>query len=232
ETGRGGGGEAGGEEPGGAGGGGGGGGGRRDEGRGRRAAAAGGGGGFSLGEAFGLLKQALSRLGGGDKAVSADELRETMIELKGGEAEPLEVERFPKLLRQAHDAEIIDLSKERDGAYEVKLREESPTSPSMAAATPEPIAVTDADEALDPPMPESSAPPPPRGRAAAGPPLGGIPSRSARFRRGSRGPRVGPPPEVPKIGVVEVDPNFKPRIELLPPTRSAEPVGTETTPTT
>src|SRR2546422_8911644 len=92
--------ESGEEQPRGAAGGGGAGGGRRDEGRGRRAAAGGGGGGFSLGEAFGLLKQALSRLGGGDKAVSADELRETMIELKGGEAEPLEVERFPKLLRQ------------------------------------------------------------------------------------------------------------------------------------
>ena len=210
--------------------GGGGGGGRRDEGRGRRAAAGGGGGGFSLGEAFGLLKQALSRLGGGDKAVSADELRETMIELKGGEAEPLEVERFPKLLRQAHDAEIIDLSKERDGAYEVKLREESP--PSMAAAAPEPAAVSDADEALDPPMPESSAPPPLVGRAPSTPPPGGIPSRSARFRRGSRGPRVGPPPGVQKIGVVEVDPNFKPRIELLPPTRPAEPVGTESAPAT
>ena len=210
--------------------GGGGGGGRRDEGRGRRAAAGGGGGGFSLGEAFGLLKQALSRLGGGDKAVSADELRETMIELKGGEAEPLEVERFPKLLRQAHDAEIIDLSKERDGAYEVKLREESP--PSMAAAAPELAAVTDADDALDPPMPESSAPPPLVGRAPSTPPPGGIPSRSARFRRGSRGPRVGPPPGVQKIGVVEVDPNFKPRIELLPPTRPAEPVGTESAPAT
>src|SRR5207248_2997567 len=74
-------------------------------------------------------------------------------------------------------------------------------------------AATDADEALDPPMPESSAPPSMRPGAS---PAGGIPSRSARFRRGSRGPRVSPP-DIPKIGVVEVDPNFKPRIELLPP---------------
>src|SRR6059036_697330 len=102
----------------------------------------------------------------------------------------------------------------------------------MAAAAPEPAAVTDADEALDPPMPESSAPPPLVGRAPSTPPPGGIPSRSARFRRGSRGPRVGPPPGVQKIGVVEVDPNFKPRIELLPPTRPAEPVGTESAPAT
>src|SRR5437899_9989394 len=61
-------------------------------------------------------------------------------------------------------------------------------------------------------MPESSAPPSMR---PANVPVAGIPARSARFRRGSRGPRVTPP-EIPKIGVVEVDPNFKPRIELVP----------------
>ncbi len=79
---------------------------------------------------------------------------------------------------------------------------------------PEP-AVTDED---DIPMPASSAPPPPYSAPPASP--GGIPARSARFRRGSRGGRVAPPKtDVPKIGVVEVDPNFRPRIDLVPPTR-------------
>jgi len=80
---------------------------------------------------------------------------------------------------------------------------------------PEPL-VTDED---DIPMPASSAPPPPYSAPSSSP--GGIPARSARFRRGSRGggPRVAPP-DVPKIGVVEVDPNFRPRIDLVPPTRS------------
>jgi uncharacterized protein (TIGR00288 family) len=79
---------------------------------------------------------------------------------------------------------------------------------------PEP-AVTDED---DIPMPASSAPPPPYSGAPSSP--GGIPARSARFRRGSRGGRVAPPKtDVPKIGVVEVDPNFRPRIDLVPPTR-------------
>jgi uncharacterized protein (TIGR00288 family) len=77
---------------------------------------------------------------------------------------------------------------------------------------PEP-AVTDED---DVPMPASSAPPPP---------YSAPPARSARFRRGSRGggPR-GAPPAVPKIGVVEVDPNFRPRIDLVPPTATGSPV--------
>src|SRR3989475_2314619 len=78
-------------------------------------------------------------------------------------------------------------------------------------------------------MPASSAPPALR-PASATPSRGGVPSRSARFRRGSRGPRVAPP-EIPKIGVVEVDPNFKPRIELIPARPLAnEPAGTEAPP--
>src|SRR5690242_8835892 len=207
---------------------------RPEDGRARRGAGGsgggggGGGGGFSLGDAYGLLKQALSRLGGGEKPVSADQLRDTMIELKGTEAEPLDAERFPKLLRQAHDAEIIDLSKEDDGAYAVKLREEiAPPSlpPSPGAPAPAPVAAGDYDEANDPPMPASSAPPSMRPATQA--PAGGVPSRSARFRRGSRGPRVAPP-EIPKIGVVEVDPNFKPRIELIPTRQSTPaPIGSE-----
>src|SRR2546427_431205 len=101
----------------------------------------------------------------------------------------------------------------RGGRAERGAPEEPAPADDPAARPPDPAAVTDADEALDPPMPESSAPPSMR---PANAPVAGIPSRSARFRRGSRGPRVAPP-DIPKIGVVEMDPNFKPRIELVPP---------------
>jgi uncharacterized protein (TIGR00288 family) len=88
-----------------------------------------------------------------------------------------------------------------------KSAEEMPEEPPTPPPAPEPQ-VTDED---DIPMPASSAPPPP---------YSAPPARSARFRRGSRGgtPRVAPP-DMPKIGVVEVDPNFRPRIDLVPPTR-------------
>src|SRR5216110_923361 len=164
---------------------------------------------FSLDGAFGLIKQAIGRLGGESRPVSAQELGEAMAEIKGDE-EPVEPAQVQKLLRQAHDRELIDLAKEDDGAYTVKVR-----------GSPEPAAVTDADEANDPPMPESSAPPSMR-PASVPAPQAGIPSRGARFRRGSRGPRVAPP-EIPRIGVVEMDPNFKPRIELLPPKAAPAP---------
>jgi uncharacterized protein (TIGR00288 family) len=175
--------------------------------------------GFSLAETFGALKQALRRFGGQD-AVNADELRAAMGEIPGTDAAALDPGRFPRLLRQAHDAEIIDLSKEEDGAYAVRLREE--TSPAPAPAEMAGIV----EDESDPPMPASSAPPPPYSQAGAGPTGArpGAPSRSARFRRGSRGGRPAAP-GVPKIGAVEVDPNYRPR--SAPPTSSSPgaPVG-------
>src|SRR5207302_8793845 len=152
---------------------------RREEGRraGAGGGGGGGGGGFALGEGFGLIKQAVRRLGG-EQPVSAEELRDTMIELKGEAAVPLEPERFPRLRGQAHDAEIIDLSKEEDGAYAVKLRPGEASAPDSAE-----------DAAAEPSQSPSAAsvPPPP---PAAPPGVVSVPSRSARLRRGSPGPRV------------------------------------------
>src|SRR5207245_10798387 len=67
---------------------------------------------------------------------------------------------------------------------------------------------------------------PPYSTASATP--GGVPMRSARFRRGSRGGArrpgaAGGVPEIPKIGVVEVDPNFRPRGDVVPPPKP--PIG-------
>jgi uncharacterized protein (TIGR00288 family) len=175
--------------------------------------------GFSFGEAFGLLKQAIGRMGGEDRPVSAEELRDAMAEIKT-DAPPLETAQVQKLLRQAHDKEMIDLAKEDEG-YTVKLRADQPPAPPAAAAAEGHVSEED-----DIPMPASSAPPPPY--SAHPPSPGGVPARSGRFRRGSRGPRVAPPaPDIPKIGVVEVDPNFRPRIDLVPPTK---PPGVPLTP--
>jgi uncharacterized protein (TIGR00288 family) len=178
----------------------------RGEGRGRR-----GGGGRGRGGAFegavGLIKQALGRLGGEEKPVNAETLRATVNELKPDD-QPLEPSQMQQLLRKAHDREIVDLSKEEDGAYSVKLR------PEAAAPPPPPAPAVEEETEDEPPQPASSAPPPPYSQGSTG-----LPARSARFRRGSKGggPRVSvPPPGVPKIGVVEVDPNFRPRIEIVP----------------
>src|SRR5206468_5131035 len=103
----------------------------------------------------------------------------------------------------------------RIGVNEEPTTQEEPEAPRPVLSAPTP----DIEEEDDIPMPTSSAPPPPYSTPSTTP--GGIPMRSARFRRGSRGgarrPGAGGVPEIPKIGVVEVDPNFRPRGDVLPP---------------
>ena len=154
-------------------------------------------GGFSLG--FGLIKQALQSLGGSEHPVSSDQLRDAVAEIKGDE--PVAPAQVNKILRQAHDRELVDLAKEEDGGYSVRLRDGA-EQPAISAGEP----VTPA------PAPEPS---PPHTAAVS----------RGRFRRGSRGgPRAGSP-EIPKVGVVEVDPNYRPRVGP-PTTPKVEVLGT------
>jgi len=111
------------------------------------------------------------------------------------------------------DEEPAPQEEQKEGTEEAEV-----PRPVFSAPAPTP----DIEEDDDIPMPTSSAPPPPY--STPGSTSGGIPMRSARFRRGSRGGarRPGPGgaggvPEIPKIGVVEVDPNFRPRGDVLPP---------------
>jgi uncharacterized protein (TIGR00288 family) len=178
------------------------------------APASGGRRGSLMGDAFGLLKQALGRMGG-EQPVSAETVREAMNELAPEGTKQVEPRSMPKLLRQAHDAELIDLSKDDAGDYAVRVRQEDVP---VERAPAKPVE----EEEYEPPQPASSAPPPPYSQPGATP--GGVPMRRAGFRRGSRGPRPVDP-GVPKVGVVEVDPNFRSRVELLPPRPPAPTPG-------
>ncbi|HWC74685.1 MAG TPA: NYN domain-containing protein [Gemmatimonadales bacterium] len=98
---------------------------------------------------------------------------------------------------------------------------------SAEAEVPRPVfeapAAPEQEEEDDIPMPASSAPPPPYSQQTQAPGFSAR-SRGGRFRRGSRGGRPGQPvPEIPKIGVVEVDPNFRPRVETGPSTTAPKP---------
>jgi uncharacterized protein (TIGR00288 family) len=168
--------------------------------------------GSLMGDAFGLLKQALGRMGG-EAPVTAETVREAMNELAPEGTRRVESRSMPKLLRQAQDAELIDLSKDAAGDYAVRVRHEDLPAERKPAPPVE-------EEEQEPPMPASSAPPPPYSQPGAG----GLPMRSARFRRGSRGPRPAAP-GIPKVGVVEPDPGFRSRMELLPPRQSQPPAG-------
>jgi uncharacterized protein (TIGR00288 family) len=180
-------------------------------------------------DAFGLLKQALGRLGG-EQEVSAEAVRDAMNELAPQGTRRVDSRSMPKLLRQAHDADLIDLSRDESGSYSVRVKAEEQPEPA-----PPPVARPPEEESEEPepPMPASSAPPPPYSQPTTS--FGGMPARSARFRRGSRGPRPATPrpatPGAPRVGVVEVEPNFRPRVEPVSshpgpsPQGGGEPIG-------
>ena len=119
------------------------------------------------------------------------------------------------------------LFKSAIGAKESEAQPEPVSEVVELSAPPAPALEPQVPDEDDIPMPASSAPPPPYSAPSASP--GGIPARSARFRRGSRGGRVAPPKtDVPKIGVVEVDPTFRPRMDLVPPPKPpVAPVSSE-----
>ncbi len=78
--------------------------------------------GTTLAQAFELLRQILLDLGAiGDESTDAGQVRERMVE-KLGESDPIVGEhRFQRLLRQAHDASLIELVKQGEDAYLLKL---------------------------------------------------------------------------------------------------------------
>jgi hypothetical protein len=133
------------------------------------------------------MAQALSEF---RSPVGQEALRLRMVAMHGREDPLLDAGRFPRLLRQANDAEVADVRKVGDDDYEITAQR-PPGRLAMPAA----------------PQPEELPPPPPAGEAVAE--TGASAGREngqrlgLRFRRGSRGPtRAG---EIPLIGVVQIE---------------------------
>jgi hypothetical protein len=159
---------------------------------------------LTLARAFQLMTQALSEF---RSPVGQEALRLRMVAMHGREDPLLDATRFPRLLRQANDAEVADVRKVGDDDYEISaqraLTRPSLPPPPAPEEAPSPQASVDA-------LPEN-APSPGRENGQR---LG------LRFRRGSRAPtRAG---EIPLIGVVRIEP---PADTSLPETPAvAEPV--------
>ncbi|HXY67949.1 MAG TPA: NYN domain-containing protein [Gemmatimonadales bacterium] len=179
------------------------------------AGAAAGAGTLSLAEAFDLLKRALREVGAfAPTAVNEDLVRERMEAMHGGAQDPLfHRPRFGRLLRQAHDADLVDLSKNERG-FEVALRAEAAGEPvEEAAQEPAGEARTGRGSrrgrgrgrgagAAEPPAATAAEPP-----AAPAPPSAPAPTghaRGIRYRRGSVHPHA-PAAGVPMVGMVEVE---------------------------
>jgi uncharacterized protein (TIGR00288 family) len=147
---------------------------------------------LTLARAFQLMAQALSEF---RSPVGQEALRLRMVAMHGREDPLLDAGRFPRLLRQANDAEVADVRKVGDDDYEISAQRQA----ARAALPPAPPAEESPAAA---PVGESLADTAASAGRENGQRLG------LRFRRGSRGPARGG--EIPLIGVVQIEPNPEP----------------------
>lgn len=152
-------------------------------------------------EAFDLVKRAVASLSKEGASVPASEVRRRAYELLRRNSESLSERNFHRILRDAHDAEVIDL-KRRGDDYEVSL----PAQPAVVA------------EQLNRAAAARTAPAP-----HAEPPAASLPRGIAA--RGRVKPRRDlPPPELLTVGVVE---DVPPITEERAGSASAPPDGAE-----
>ena len=132
-------------------------------------------------EAFDLVRRSVAALVRGDDVVRSVDVRRKAHELLGRDSESLSERNFPRILRDAHDQEIIDLRRRGDD-YEVGLAVATPVADQLTAA------------AAAHAVPKSTAPAAPRG-------MGHRSAPSSRGR-GPMGRAATPPADLFSVGVV------------------------------
>ena len=158
-------------------------------------------------EAWGLVGRAVAALTSGERAVAAGNVREKAFELLGRDSESLSERNFVRILKDAHDGDVIDLRRRGDD-YEVAM-----------AAQAAPVA----DQ-----LHRAAAATAPAARPAATPPVArGMGPRSSGARgRGPIGRHKEPPPDLLLLGVVEeAEPPTAPPTSITA-TLAPESVGT------
>ncbi|HEU5304950.1 MAG TPA: NYN domain-containing protein, partial [Gemmatimonadales bacterium] len=91
-------------------------------------------GGLTLARAFQLMTQALAEF---RSPVGQEALRLRMVAMHGREDPLLDIARFPRLLRQANDAEVADVRKVGDDDYEITAQRAVGLPLMPPAASPE-----------------------------------------------------------------------------------------------
>ncbi len=152
-------------------------------------------------EAFDLVKRATVALVTSDSAAPARAVRVKAFELLGRDSESLSERNFERILKDAHDQEVIDLRR-RGNDYEVSM-------PAAVAPVSEQLNRAAAAHAASVAASTPAAPPVPRGMVP----------RSAPGRGGRRAPS-GPPPELLLVGVVEHAPTSSAPAKPAPATTS------------
>jgi hypothetical protein len=157
-------------------------------------------------EAFSLVRRAVDALTSRpEDVVRASDVRVRARELLGRDSQTLAEHYFGRILRDAHDADVIDLRRRGDDFEVARAAEAAPVAEQLSRAA-----------AAAPPT-TSAAPPAPRGMG----PRGGGPGRGGR---GSFGVRVGaPPPDLLSIGVVDIPSGPSSREAVPVPLIESEP---------
>ena len=166
-------------------------------------------------EAFNLVREAVGALATDERPARASAVRAKARELLGRDSASLSHDNFARILRDAHDADVIDLRRRGDDFEVAPAVTAAPVAEQLnvaAAATRH----VDAAQGAAAASPTGAKPThAPRGMAPRG--VGG------RAGPGLRGKVAAPPPELLSIGVVDVSPPSAPQIPEAPVT-VAEPV--------
>jgi uncharacterized protein (TIGR00288 family) len=152
------------------------------------------GGAGALNQAYALLQEAVRRLTGREgKAVRDGDVKRKMLELsKDFDESQLGFSKFTRFLRQAHDAEVIDLQRTGAGNYDVTLpaggRKLPPPAVPVEAAAADPAVVAAVEAPVEAPVASPAA----EDRAPA---RGRRPTPAARAEEPARPGRGAEPPE-------------------------------------
>ena len=126
-------------------------------------------------EAFGLLRRTVESLVQGDDTTNASAIRQRARELLGRDSESLSERNFTRILKDAHDHDVLDLRRRGDDFEVARAAEAAPVSEQLARSEPAPA-----------PKPAEPA------------------RLSIRGRGAGRGRPSSLPPELLSVGIVEV----------------------------
>jgi uncharacterized protein (TIGR00288 family) len=145
-------------------------------------------------EAFSLVGRAVAALTSGDRSVPASRVRQRAFELLGRDSESLSERNFIRILKDAHDGDVIDLRRRGDDYEVAQAVQAAPVADQLNRAAA-------AATAAAPKAP--TAPPLPRGMGPRG---------AGSRGRGPAARGSTPPPDLLLLGVVD---------EIVPPTPPA-----------
>jgi uncharacterized LabA/DUF88 family protein len=160
-------------------------------------------------EAFRLVKEAVGALATEEHPARASAVRVKAREVLGRDSASLSQENFARILRDAHDADVIDLRRRGDDFEVAPAVTAAPVAEQLNMAAAATRQETPAGQAASSSSASTRAAPTPRGMAPRG--VGG---------RGGKVPVV--PPELLSVGVVDVRPPAAAAAAAAEPVEDAE----------